>query len=193
MKAVLLAVIAALALSTSPASAEEVPPVEAAHVEHDGLLLRATPGFGAPTNTHGEDTLTIRGPNGRLGLSVGYAVIPRLIGTGDFVAHTQSNSETMAREEAVWRGTYAGIGINWYTGGNFYLAASMGAAHRSLKIAGMPEMNGTGFGTKLDVGKEWWVSPDAGMGIAFELLLGNHVYNDDTFAVISLMFSATYN
>ncbi|HMC93285.1 MAG TPA: hypothetical protein VKO16_00795, partial [Polyangia bacterium] len=55
-----------------------------------------------------------------------------------------------------------------------------------------------GLASDLQVGKEWWVSPDWGLGIAAQLIGGSLKDQNDpslswSAGALSLLFSATYN
>jgi hypothetical protein len=75
---------------------------------------------------------------------------------------------------------------------NFYLTASLAFANVSLaEIDTVDEVRSDGgFGTGLDVGKEWWVSKSWGLGLAARLVyVTSEIYSSTGLGVV---FSATY-
>lgn len=193
-------IAAALSLATALAT---VPSVAGAS-PHDGLLVRFTPGFSgaAAASTIDDSDYSISGAAGRLGVAVGYAVAPRFILTGELVGHTVFGPElevdgdaTGATRDVTWSTSYLGLGASYYLPSNFYFAGSLGPLIMMLETDRMESETDLGGAAKLTVGKEWWVSPDWGLGMAFELL-GGAVPDGDadwTVATLGLAFSATYN
>jgi hypothetical protein len=86
---------------------------------------------------------------------------------------------------------------------NLYLTAAVGPGWLTLRVDGDDETRGTdtGFGFDFDIGKEWWVSDNWGLGLAGRFsLVGGTTKSDNTdiesdfgMAAFSLAFSATYN
>src|ERR1044071_4353681 len=85
---------------------------------HQGVLVRAAPGFGAASGDYDGMDLRMLGPTGQLGLSAGYAERPGLLWSGDFVVHSKTHSTTATDDSVFWRASYVGLGLNWYTFGN---------------------------------------------------------------------------
>jgi hypothetical protein len=85
---------------------------------------------------------------------------------------------------------------------NLYLTAALGAGWLTVNIDGEDESRSTdvGMGFDFDVGKEWWVSDNWGLGLAgrFSLVAGTtsnegtDVETDFAMAAFALLFSATY-
>jgi hypothetical protein len=197
---------AVLALATTHAHAQPAPAVyESQPITHDGLFLRVTPGIAASAaTTKVMDTeLDIRGGAGRLGLAIGWAVQPRLILMAELLGHAVVGPEleykgdvTMTDDDVVWGVSFAGAGINYYLPSNLYLSATGGALVMSIETSDM-KMNtsNTGFGMKLGIGREWFVSPKVGLGVGIDLLAGWVPDGDADWGVatLGLSFSATYN
>lgn len=177
-----------------------------AHADpHQGLFVRLTPGIaGSAASTEENNTeLDIRGGAGRLGIAVGWTVAPRLILTAELLGHAVLGPEleykgtvTMTDDDVVWGVSYAGLGVNYYFPSNLYLSGSGGALVMTLETSDtkMTETD-VGFGMKIGLGREWWVSPKVGLGVGIELLAG-YVPDDEArwgVATFGLAFSATYN
>ena len=183
-------------------------PSLAAAKPHDGLLLRATPGVSAAaaTTTVDETDYSLSGGAGQLGLVAGWAVVPRLIITGELLGHAilgpdlEIDGEVMETEddEVTWGISYAGLGVTYYFQSNVYLAGSGGALIMTLDTDDedeeRTELGGAG---KLSAGYEWWVGPEFGLGAAVELLAGAVPDGEDDVtwgvATLGLALSATYN
>jgi hypothetical protein len=111
--------------------------------------------------------------------------------------------ELGSAESIVVSQTMVGIGISHYIMPlNLYLGAAVGFALISIDI----EQNGNdlsaesnlGAGLDLEIGKEWWVSDNWGLGLAARLSLARVRESDDSETAdssalyLALMFSATY-
>ena len=99
-----------------------------------------------------------------------------------------------------------GLGLTYYFMPiNPYLTAVLGAGWLTLDIDGDDvDTRGTdaGFGFNFDVGKEWWVSDNWGLGLAgrFVLVSGTTTNEDNNdvksafgLVAFAVLFSATYN
>lgn len=171
---------------------------------HDGLFVRVTPGVsGAAASTTVDDAeLTVRGAAGRLGLSLGASISPRVVVSAELIGQAVLGPEVVSDDQThetdddvSWGVSYAGAGASYYFPSNFYLSGSAGALIMTLETPEMDSETDLGFGAKLAVGQEWWVSRDWGLGLAAELLAGS-VPDGDTdwgVATLGLALSATYN
>jgi hypothetical protein len=98
-------------------------------------------------------------------------------------------------------GVLIGPGLTYYfMPSNVYLTGALGASRLDAEIRQSDSATTNfGFGANVDIGKEWWVSGDWGLGVAARLWFtrltnaeadGDVAYNLFGFAVL---FSATYN
>ena len=196
----------ALVLAAAPAAAQPVTYVEAQAPErHQGLFLRVTPGVAASaakTTFEGTD-YTLSGGAGRLGISAGWAVAPRVIIMAELLGHAtlgpdlETDGMIMGTDDDVaWGVSYMGAGVTTYFRNNFYLTGTLGAMMMTLDSDDMDVgETGVGLGSKLGVGYEWWLGRELGLGIGLELLGGRVPDGDASWSVatLGLAFSATYN
>jgi len=189
----------------APAVAYGASPAET----HDGLYLRMGLGVGylrSSTNIAGSD-LKLSGTAFGLDFALGGAVTQDLIIFGEF-AFLSVDSPTV---------TYGGVsgnangvsfdhigfgpGIAYYIEpANVYLSGSLifgklqTQQNGSNTVSGQTDM---GLGANLLVGKEWWVSPQWGLGVALQFMLASNKDGADnaTYSTLgtSLSFSATFN
>ncbi|HKE18947.1 MAG TPA: hypothetical protein VKB80_28930 [Kofleriaceae bacterium] len=172
---------------------------------HDGLLLRVTPGIagaGATADVDDRDA-SIRGAAGRLGVTAGWAVVPRVILTVELLGHAVLGPDlevdgdvTETDDDVSWGVSYAGLGVDFYTRNNFHIAGSGGPLIMTLDSDEIDRAEtDVGGGGKLAAGYEWWAGPEVGLGVTLELLAGAVPDGDTTWGVgtLGLAFSATYN
>jgi hypothetical protein len=200
-------VLLSLALAgTGAAQPAPAPSAQASQpVRHEGLFLRITPGVGASA-AEGKTTnadLKISGGAGRLGIAVGWALRPGLNVIGELVGHAIlgpdlefKGAQSMTENDVIWGVSFGGAGLNFYTAGNMYFVVTGGALMMSLDSKDIEmKRSSTGFGSKIGVGKEWFVSSEVGLGLGLELL-GGYVPDGDadwSVATLGLSLSATYN
>jgi len=169
---------------------------------HFGFLLRPDVGAGYMSTSMGDTTRS--GVAGTFGVIVGGAVSENLIlgahlydgviGDPNAISPSASGSKTQA--------TMVGVGPNltyYFMPVNIYLSASMAFTRMNLTAGNFSGDSAWGLGTRLSLGKEWWVSDHWGLGFA-----GHFSYSDnksDTTDTaqriktwgVGLSFSATYN
>jgi hypothetical protein len=174
--------------------------------EHDGFYLRLAAGLGYLTNSasSGGSTMKVSGVGGTFGLAAGGIIARNLAVYGEIIGTSASDpSVEMGGVSGTMSGsmTLAGFGpgLAYYLDNNAYfsgtvLFSKLSAADDNGNDAGETDM---GFGASLSGGKEWWVSDDWGLGVAGQLMLASMKEKDAdyrwTSAVVSLLFSATYN
>jgi hypothetical protein len=95
-----------------------------------------------------------------------------------------------------------GVGATYYLQPfNLYVSGALATLQVSISDANDNEVYASkfGFGAQAIVGKEWWVSSEWGLGVAFEIIGAAHMRDKDDSSVtwagraFSLLFSATYN
>jgi hypothetical protein len=142
-------------------------------------------------------------------VAVGGAVADNVILFGDFFFAEADHPE--ATINGVGAGTLNGSldigglggGIAYYfPDSNVYLAGTFAATQIDANDNGNNQVGSTRWGVGVSglVGKEWWVSPDWGLGLAGQFIAarmkaGNDVQPSTTWTTVAfgLLFSATYN
>lgn len=184
---------------------------EAGFHKHDGFYLNLMGGVGAIgfSESVGTSTVKINGTAGHFGLKLGGAISENVILFGALDGFSALNpSYTITTSTASGSGsltntTYGissiGGGIALYTDSNFFLAATLGMAKGTLQYtSGAVSVTGAtdyGIAANLNIGKEWWVSKDWGLGVAVVGHFSNvkDAGNSATQIYGGLAFSATYN
>jgi hypothetical protein len=203
----------------------QAPPRAAGAETHDGFYLRLQLGAGytrMSSSTKGTDS-SIAGTSGGFDLAVGAALNPSLIIYGTFIdsvirkpTFEASGPDLSNASNGMLTGTTTiggvdgntavvglGGGVAYYFPSNLFLAGSLLASR-----VGVEDSSGNtlaksdwGFTFEGQVGKEWWVSDNWGLGVAGRLLLGamqDHPLATESVPTwyltsFSVLFSATYN
>jgi hypothetical protein len=198
-----------------PEPQDDIPPPPRDGVEqHDGFMLRLTlggGGAGAGLDTPGI-TVEYSGGGGAFSLDIGGSPTDNLVihvRISDFVmidptVTTDAGPLSGSMEgDGSFGSNFFGVGLTYYfMPVNLYLTAALGAGWLTTREDGQDESSSTdvGVGFDFDVGKEWWVSDNWGLGIAgrFSLVSGTttientDVEADFAMAAFALLFSATY-
>jgi len=191
------------------------PPVP--HV-HDGFFLRMHLG---PALTHASGSsagISAGGTTGdavysgigaSMGIAIGGVVAPNLILHGVLLLTSADNPDVTLAGRSVGQSTgsatvaaFGGGATYYFEPFNLYLSGNLLAAQFELDAG--PDAPNLVYDTKLGlgfeamVGKEWWVSPDWGLGAAAELIGASMKDKNDadirwTTTSFALLFSATYN
>jgi hypothetical protein len=194
----------------NPPAASLRPAADPGAEKHDGFYLRLAAGVGvggAQRNT-GASTVKYNASTGFFSVDVGgvptenAALFGRLSHYTlaepeikiDGVKFTTKNDESLNLE-------FLGIGISYYFMPiNLYLSGALGPAVATIgKDSNDPSR--VGVGMDLEVGKEWWVSDEWGIGLAVRASItsvppGNNWSATDqhlSAAALGVLFSATYN
>jgi len=171
---------------------------------HDGFFLRFNLGVGHfDAEWHGglADSMSIAGPSGHFGLALGGAIAPNLILFGELSSDAASNPTFRYGPFEGDLGSDLGLvgfgpGIAYYfMPVNLYLSGTALLLRATTTGDEGRIETDRGFGVKLALGKEWWVSRDWGLGVAGIATLGSIPSDDSTVKVsnFSLAFTATYN
>lgn len=179
---------------------------------HDGFFLRMSAGLGgsnilAEPDSGGDQEIT--GSMGTFELSVGGALTENLILHGTVNTMGMSDANFSGQGDA-FEGEYdevgigfVGVGVTYYImPANVYVSSSIGA--NGIYLNGNDEdsdreMDSNGAGLIVQVGKEWWVSDNWGLGLAAQTHLGGLAVEDSGGDVdwgyfnYGLVLSATYN
>jgi len=173
---------------------------------HDGFYLRMFLGLGY-TNMELEDQdASLGGTGGAFGIALGAAVSENLIVFAEIFddiamsptfkmggTEVESNDDISAGVVAV------GGGVAYYFASNMYVSGTLSWGRLAIRD-GDEQLGESDFGPGLSlmVGKEWWVSPNWGLGGALQLYGGRMKDKGDnaptwSTQAIALAFSATYN
>lgn len=176
---------------------------------HDGFYLRVQTGIGFASlgSTTGGVKTTMGGGGLAFGAAAGGVIAHNLILYGAFFETDTVNPDvqvggaSMASPIGQIAMQGIGPGVAYYFGPiNLYLSGTL-ALSRFWTYGGNGgrlDTSKIGLSFELQVGKEWWVSRDWGLGIAAQLGLGSmkDQNNPDltwSAGAFSLLFSATYN
>jgi hypothetical protein len=176
---------------------------------HDGFYLRVQTGIGFASlgSTTGGVKTTMGGGGLAFGAAVGGVIAHNLILYGAVFESETVNPDVQVGGTSMTSpiGHIAlegiGPGVAYYFGRiNLYLSGTIVLSRFWTYDGNGNQLDTSKIGLALDlqVGKEWWVSPDWGVGIAGQLTLGSmkdQINPDLTWAAgaFSLLFSATYN
>jgi hypothetical protein len=202
------------------------PPAEPAQSEaeapgfhtHDGFFLQLHGGLGglASKASAGGTSLEASGGGGFFSLALGGALTPNFILAADLWAASAAspdvkyNGQSLSSCSATTSGPckdanasfgLSGIGVNltyYFTPSNFYLSAVPSIGTVSTTSSSGTGRTKDGFAFRLAAGKEWWVSPNWGVGFSVQYA---HSTNQDSDAGAATWetnwfgatFSATYN
>jgi hypothetical protein len=165
--------------SVTPPPSMTPPPTDPTAHRHLGFFFRANVGVGylwsGASDAGTSDTISsVSIP---LGLAVGGAVAEDWIlaaeawgGFGPAPKFT-SGSATATTPDSTFYVNGLGLAVvHYFMPSNVYLSLCPGIARLSLETQNVTGQTQYGFGAKLAVGKEWWVSDHWGLGVAAEVL-----------------------
>lgn len=185
------------------------------HHKHDGFYFRFMLGpAGVAAVANDDQETTVSGGGGGLGLAFGYAIAPNVILYGELFDNValspkieRDGMETDTDSDTAFGLVGIGPGIAVYLPHNFYLSSTLAFA-RLVVDPDTDEEDDEGtsdFGVAITaaIGKEWWVSSNWGLGLAFQIYGGamndGDAQNEDgddltwTSGGAMLAFSATLN
>lgn len=178
--------------------------------EHDGFFLRFQLGAGYQSITYkdgfeGED-IVFSGLAGNFSFQIGLAVINNFILFGELSTVVVDEPKFKVGSSS---GTADGVtmSVSSYGGGfsyyfmpsNVYFTLSAAASQAKSEYSGSSGKSEVGFGAKVSLGKEWWVSTNWGLGIAAVLQFdymkdkGDGETYDMYNVYGGIAFSATFN
>jgi hypothetical protein len=171
------------------------------------MRLQFGGGYLTTSESTGGSTLKVSGGAGSFGMAVGGAVIENLIIYGEFTGMFVSDPSVSYRgNSATASGTTMtlsafGPGVAYYIEPfNMYLSGTMLFAKLSMSNSDSNDnfaSSDLGFGAHFNVGKEWWVSTNWGLGAAFQFQFASMKDKgvDDRITALGFaaLFSATYN
>ncbi|HKU44564.1 MAG TPA: outer membrane beta-barrel protein [Polyangiales bacterium] len=179
---------------------------------HDGFMLRLTLGFGYSTTSatakDDPDEAALFGVSGSFAIDLGVALTENLLlhlRLADLYVLNPGVSVNGMKEQSTSELTFGaffiGPGLSYYImPANLYLTFTAGIAWMTVDTD-RSEANSTdvGFGANAELGKEWWVSDNWGLGLAgrFWLSKANDTNGDfeETLTTLGfvVVFSATLN
>jgi hypothetical protein len=182
--------------------------------EHEGLFLRLGIGLGylnLRTEFMDED-LDIKGPAGHLQVALGGNLSSNLILFGQLFVNAineptvEFNGEEAEAEDMTASLGAVGIGMAYYLPSNVYFSGTLAVSQLRLSDDSGDEDNDAeteiGPAFMAQIGKEWWVSDNWGLGLAGQFILSSNKDDEDaegeidvtwTTVGFGLLFSATYD
>jgi len=146
-----------------------------AHAEpsHEGLFLRLTTGLGgASSSTDRAPEVELSGIAGFFSFDLGGTLAHGLALHVRLSSHNLVNPELSiggdeyGELDASLSYNLFGLGLTYYFPANLYLTGVLGFSRARLEVGGDDFESETGFGLSTDVGYEWPVGGDWGLGIA---------------------------
>ena len=203
LAAVLLTGTAVLAQDIQPYQAPPRTGYDSTYQKHFGFYIRPDLGFGYLTST--ESNITISGLSGLAGVAIGAAIRENSILAVHII-------DAVAQNPTVSSGSFSatandttvtlwGIGPQYtyyFMPSNVYLSTTLALTRLHSSSGRNSGDSDWGVGTRIAVGKEWWVSDHWGLGVAGQLSFGftpDKGTNPPTWTTIAptLAFSATFN
>lgn len=197
--------------SPAPTPPQQASPTPSGFHTHDGFYLNMMWGLGSLnfSETRGGDSLSMGGLSGQFSLKLDGAVTRSVVLFGAIDSFSAPSPDAkMVIDGVTYSGslqntTYSslmiGVGAGIYFGDNFLAKLTLGQASAILeyKSGGISYKSETdkGFGVNVSIGKEWWISADWGIGVAF---FGHMSSIKDegvpaTQTYLGVAFTATYN
>lgn len=175
---------------------------------HDGFYLRLHigPAYTRMSTSDPVTDVVVKGTGGAFGVAIGGSVSKNLIVYGELfddiaVGPTvEVNGVSNDASDDVSAGAIGvGVGLAYYImPANMYVSGTLAMSQISIQEDG-DEIGETDFGpgVSLMIGREWWVSPSWGLGVAAQLFAGQMDDKDGgptwTTTAFAIAFSATYD
>ncbi|MGA8890655.1 MAG: hypothetical protein WB493_03735 [Anaeromyxobacteraceae bacterium] len=204
----LFLVVGALAPCTAALAQSTQAPVaqESTARRHKGFFLRLDGGIGyaGSSTSQGGVNASITGASSQFGVAVGGAVAENVILAGDiwggvlFAPKVTVGGITGTRSSSA---SLVGFGPHlsyYFMPANIYLSLTPAITIVSLTYDGSSANTKAGFGSKIALGKEWWVGDHWGLGVAGQFMFSINVdegTNPPTWSTFAggVAFSATLN
>ena len=175
---------------------------------HDGFMLRFVTGLGFQSTS--EDgtggSVGTSGLSGTTALALGGVIVPNLAIHGELFLTTITDPTWEVRLDSgagvseETKGSIVsdglGVGVTYFMMPlNLYLSGTVGIGKSTAELNNQSYETDTGFGLNLLVGKEWWVSEEAGIGVAGQLIYVSVPDDSEDLNTVSgaVLFSVTYN
>lgn len=203
----------------APSFIEPAPPFtgpDGGAERHDGFMLRMALAFGGSVMTESLDAPAIGATSFEYsGFALGFSLDLGASPTDDLVIHARLADVVNPSPSVSMDGTdlgeaqdlslianLFGVGITYYFMPiNFYVTGVIGPSWLTLsdQTSDTSDSSDVGFGLNLDLGKEWWVSDNWGLGLAGRFWLTTLEHQSDSAVPVDYMllafgvaFSATY-
>jgi hypothetical protein len=177
--------------------------------EHDGFMLRLALGLGYGQGTESFDARDVKlsGAGGFFSLDIGGALVDNLVLHGRLSNMVVASPTVYVNDQELGTAENAsltfyllGAGLTYYLmPANVYFTGVIGIAKASADNGFDESSTDAGFGFEGDIGKEWWVSDNWGIGVAgrftFAAVPDEQVSGDsETLQGLGfgVLFSATY-
>jgi hypothetical protein len=168
---------------------------------HEGLFLRGTLGLGGITADDDLNDLTLRGGAVFFSLDVGGSLSRNLALHGRYSINSMfepsvssGNDDLGDLDDTSLSFQLLGLGLTYYLPSNLYLTGVLGLSRASFEIYGdeYDALNGVGF--QGDIGYEWPIGGDFGLGVAARIELDSVSGDDEKLqtAGIGVLVSLTY-
>ena len=195
------------AATAAPAQSPSSTPVpQSTARRHKGFFLRMDGGVGYAGSSASQlgYTASLSGASSQFGVAIGGAVAENVILAGDIwggVIYSPSvtvNGVTRTRSSSA---SLVGFGPHftyYFMPANVYLSLTPSLTIVSLTYDGTSANTKAGFGSKIALGKEWWVGDHWGLGVAGQFMFSFNVdegTNPPTWSSFAggVAFSATLN
>jgi hypothetical protein len=146
------------------------------YFDHQGLLLRFTAGAGGAAADDDLNDVTLSGGAGSFSLDLGGSIAPSLalhgrLGVSSMFepAVSESGAFTGDLEDTSLSFVLLGLGATYYLPSNVYLTGVVGLSRASFQIYGEDYDALNGAGMMGDIGYEWPIGGDWGLGVAGRL------------------------
>jgi hypothetical protein len=169
--------------------------------EHTGLFFRGGLGAGGVTADDQFNDSTLSGGAGMFSLDLGGSVAPglalhgRLSGSSMFEPSVENDGQFAGElDQTSLTFTLLGVGLTYYLPSNLYLTGVAGLSRAAFEFYGdeYDTLNGVGFNG--DIGYEWPIGRELGLGIAGRLEL--HSVRDEagtlSTGALGVLISMTY-
>ena len=170
---------------------------------HDGFYLQLDLGGGFLKSSLEDFDIDLEGGAGQFGIALGAAVTPNFIVAGHLWGATVSDpdvSTPIGSGQADGTLTLSGIGVQltyYFMPANVYVQATPSMTTLTADDGSNSSSTDNGFGMRLAVGKEWWVSHNWALGLNAQAAFASNndggVPADWQTTWFGVAFSATYN
>jgi hypothetical protein len=168
---------------------------------HDGLMLRLAAGLGGVVADDDLNDVTLSGGSGIFSLDLGGSVAPDLALHGRLSLNSmfeptvsQGGTDLGDLQDTSLTFSLLGIGLTYYLPSNLYLTGVLGVSRASFQFEGDEYDALTGAGFIGDLGYEWPIGGDWGLGVAGRLELDTVRGDGERLSMASLgvLLSLTY-
>jgi hypothetical protein len=168
---------------------------------HDGLLFRLNAGLGGQAVDDRYNDTTLSGGAAMISLDLGGAIAPNLALHGRFSRNSifepdvsSDGADFGELDDTSLTFTLLGLGLTYYLPSNLYLTGVIGLSRASFEFEGDEYDAYTGAGIMGDLGYEWAIGRDWGLGLAGRLELHTVRGNGEELsaAALGVLLSLTY-